>query len=218
MKSFRKARRLSCFGSGVNDSGCPAAIGSASTGSVTKPSTDAAGAPSSPQELSGLYTAEEMSQASSGDGVDAHADLVEPVQPSRDEGDTLAPGTVQLVSIVTRTTKNGQPFWVVTDHVGQESKIWSSFENDRGATGGRAVGRLGGRGHRLRGAGHQRARRRGGSTFSQWSASIRTARRTSSRTRRRRRPRRRGTHATTRSSRSSRGGGHDDRAFLRLRH
>ncbi len=83
-----------------------------------------------PQELSGLYTAEEMSQASPGHGVDERGDLAEPVQPSRDEGDTLAPGTVQLVSIVTRTTKNGQSFWVVTDHVGQESKIWSSFEND----------------------------------------------------------------------------------------
>ena len=83
-----------------------------------------------PQELSGLYTAEEMSQASAGNGVDAHADLAEPVQPSRDEGDALAPGTVRLVSIASRTTRNGQPFWVVTDHLGQASKIWSSFEND----------------------------------------------------------------------------------------
>ena len=70
-----------------------------------------------PQELSGLYTAEEMSQASAGNGVDAHADLAEPVQPSRDEGDALAPGTVRLVSIASRTTRNGQPFWVVTDHL-----------------------------------------------------------------------------------------------------
>ena len=58
-----------------------------------------------PQELSGLYTADEMSQASSGDGVDARADLAEPVQPSRDEGDALAQGTVRLVSIASRTTR-----------------------------------------------------------------------------------------------------------------
>ena len=71
-----------------------------------------------------------MSQASPGTGVDARADLAEPVQPSRNEGDALAPGMVRLVSIASRTTRNGQPFWVVTDYQGQASKIWSSFEND----------------------------------------------------------------------------------------
>ena len=83
-----------------------------------------------PQELSGLCTADEMAQASPGTGVDERADVVEPVQPSREAVDELAPGTVQLVSIAPRTTRNGQPFWVVTDHEGHESKIWSSFENE----------------------------------------------------------------------------------------
>ena len=46
--------------------------------------------------------------------------------------DDLAPGTVRLVSIAKRTTKTGQPFWMVTDHRGQKSKIWSRFE-DAGA-------------------------------------------------------------------------------------
>ena len=82
-----------------------------------------------PQELSGLYTADEMSQASQG-GAEGGADVGEPVQTSGEAADELAPGTVRLVSIAGRTTRNGQPFWVVTDHEGQESKIWSSFEND----------------------------------------------------------------------------------------
>ena len=37
---------------------------------------------------------------------------------------------VRLVSIANRTTKAGQPFWVVTDHRGQESKIWSRFDDE----------------------------------------------------------------------------------------
>ena len=70
-----------------------------------------------------------MSQASQG-GAEGGADVGEPVQTSGEAADELAPGTVRLVSIAGRTTRNGQPFWVVTDHEGQESKIWSSFEND----------------------------------------------------------------------------------------
>ena len=83
-----------------------------------------------PQELSGLYTAEEMSQASAGTGSGHRNDVIDPVETNGGEPDTPEPGTVRLVSIVNRTTKNGQPFWVVTDHVGETSKIWSSFENE----------------------------------------------------------------------------------------
>ena len=83
-----------------------------------------------PHELSGLYTSEEMSQASSGNGAAHRDDVVEPVETESGGVDTLPPGTVRVVSIASRTTKNGQPFWVVTDHQGHESKIWSSFENE----------------------------------------------------------------------------------------
>ena len=80
-----------------------------------------------PQELSGLYTAEEMAQASPGTGAGPAAEALET---GGGEGAALAPGTVRLVSIEKRTTKNGQPFWAVTDHRGQECKIWKSFEDD----------------------------------------------------------------------------------------
>ena len=79
-----------------------------------------------PQELSGLYTAEEMSQARPGNG----AGPVAAVETGAGEAAALAPGTVRLVSIERRTTTHGQPFWAVTDHLGQECKIWSSFEDD----------------------------------------------------------------------------------------
>ena len=83
-----------------------------------------------PQELSGLYTAEEMSQASPGNGAGHQKAGVASLEPGDGDVGDLEPGTVRLVAIATRTTKTGQPFWVVTDHVGQESKIWSSFEDE----------------------------------------------------------------------------------------
>ena len=83
-----------------------------------------------PQELSGLYTADEMSQASPGNGAGHHHAVVEPVELDGAAVDDLEPGSVRLVSIANRTTKTGQPFWVVTDHRGQESKIWNSFEDE----------------------------------------------------------------------------------------
>ena len=85
-----------------------------------------------PQELSGLYTAEEMSQASPENGAGQHPAVVESVEPGGGDGGGLAPGNVRLTSITKRTTKTGQPFWVVVDDRGQESKIWSRFE-DAGA-------------------------------------------------------------------------------------
>ncbi len=83
-----------------------------------------------PQELSGLYTAEEMSQASQGNGAGHQHDVVEPLETGGGDVGDLEPGTVRLIEIANRTTKTGQPFWVVTDHLGQESKIWSSFEDE----------------------------------------------------------------------------------------
>jgi phage recombination protein Bet len=80
-----------------------------------------------PQELSGLYTAEEMSQASEGNGAGQPQTVSEP---GGGEVEDLEPGTVRLVSIAQRTTKTGQPFWVVTDSAGEASKIWSSFEDE----------------------------------------------------------------------------------------
>ena len=85
-----------------------------------------------PQELGGLYTADEMSQATHGNDADDHAAVAEPAEAGRGDVEELAAGTVRLVSIDERTTRNGQPFWVVTDHRGQESKIWNSFEGDTG--------------------------------------------------------------------------------------
>ena len=82
-----------------------------------------------PQELSGLYTAEEMSQASPENGAGQHPAVVESVEPGGGDGGGLAPGNVRLTSITKRTTKTGQPFWVVVDDRGQESKIWSRFED-----------------------------------------------------------------------------------------
>ena len=76
-----------------------------------------------PQELSGLYTAEEMSQASHGTGAGHPDDVVEPREARGEDERDLEPGTVRLVSIATRTTKNGHAYWAVTDHRGQESKI-----------------------------------------------------------------------------------------------
>ncbi|MDA2953624.1 MAG: phage recombination protein Bet [Actinomycetota bacterium] len=82
-----------------------------------------------PQELSGLYTTDEMSQA---DGPPAARDdtVVAPGEGDTGSGDALAPGLVRLVSIVPQTTRNGHPHWAVTDHRGQESKIWRSFEDE----------------------------------------------------------------------------------------
>ena len=82
-----------------------------------------------PQELSGLYTVDEMSQVGQGSGEGHDAGAVALVE-TDDEVQDPEPGTVRLVSIATRTTKTGQPFWVVTDHLGVESKIWSSFEDE----------------------------------------------------------------------------------------
>ncbi len=82
-----------------------------------------------PQELSGLYTVDEMSQVGQGSGEGHAAGAVVRVE-TDDAVEDLEPGTVRLVSIVIRTTKTGQPFWVVTDHLGVESKIWSSFEDE----------------------------------------------------------------------------------------
>ena len=83
-----------------------------------------------PQELSGLYTADEMSQASPGNGAGPPQAVVAPAATDGGDEADLDPGTVRLVSIATRTTKSGQPFWVVTDHRGHESKIWSRFEDE----------------------------------------------------------------------------------------
>ena len=83
-----------------------------------------------PQELSGLYTAEEMAQASPGTGSGSAPEVAASVEMGGGEGDNLEPGRVRLVSVTTRTTKAGQPFWVVTDHRGQEAKIWRRFEDE----------------------------------------------------------------------------------------
>ena len=83
-----------------------------------------------PQELSGLYTAEEMAQASGENGSAAQTAVVEPIETGGGEADDLEPGLVRLVSIAQRTTKTGQPFWVVADARGQETKIWSRFEDE----------------------------------------------------------------------------------------
>ena len=71
-----------------------------------------------------------MSQASPGNGAGHPPEVVAPVATDGGDETDLDPGTVRLVSIATRTTKSGQPFWVVTDHHGQESKIWSRFEDE----------------------------------------------------------------------------------------
>ena len=83
-----------------------------------------------PQELSGLYTSEEMAQASPGTGSGSAPEVTASVEMGGGEGDNLEPGLVRLVSVATRTTKAGQPFWVVTDHRGQEAKIWRRFEDE----------------------------------------------------------------------------------------
>ena len=83
-----------------------------------------------PQELSGLYTADEMSQATSTNGARDHSDVVALDDADAGHEDDLEPGCVRLVSIVTSTTKNGHKYWAVTDHRGHESKIWRSFEDE----------------------------------------------------------------------------------------
>ena len=83
-----------------------------------------------PQELSGLYTADEMSQASQGHSDDPAEETVAPVENVGNTDEALAPGLVRLVSIVPQTTRNGHPHWAVTDSRGQESKIWRSFEDE----------------------------------------------------------------------------------------
>ena len=83
-----------------------------------------------PQELSGLYTADEMAQAREGAGGGSQESVVAPGEADDDEREDLEPGTVRLVSVTTRTTKTGQSFWIVTDHDGVESKIWSSFDDE----------------------------------------------------------------------------------------
>jgi phage recombination protein Bet len=83
-----------------------------------------------PQELSGLYTTDEMSQASHGHPPDRVDEGVAPVETDSEISEALAPGLVRLVSIVPQTTRNGHPYWAVTDSRGQESKIWRSFEDD----------------------------------------------------------------------------------------
>ena len=85
-----------------------------------------------PQELSGLYTVEEMAQVSPGNGSGAPPEGAAAVEMRGGEVDDLDPATVRLTSITKRTTKTRQPFWVVVDHRGHESKIWSQFE-DAGA-------------------------------------------------------------------------------------
>ena len=83
-----------------------------------------------PQELSGLYTADEMSQASQGDHP-AQADrVVAHPEAEQSDAEALPPGLVRLVLIVPQTTRNGHPHWAVTDSRGQESKIWRSFEDE----------------------------------------------------------------------------------------
>ena len=71
-----------------------------------------------------------MAQASPGTGAGPPAEGGEAGETGGEEGVGLPPGTVRLVSIESRTTKNGQPFWAVTDHRGQECKIWRSVEDD----------------------------------------------------------------------------------------
>ena len=83
-----------------------------------------------PQELSGLYTADEMTQASHDHRAASDADVIAPAEADGGTTDDVEPGLVRLVSIATRATRNGHEYWAVTDHRGQESKIWRSFEND----------------------------------------------------------------------------------------
>ena len=83
-----------------------------------------------PQELSGLYTADEMSQASQGDHPAQADSVVAHLEAERSDAEALPPGLVRLVSIVPQTTRNGHPHWAVTDSRGQESKICRSFEDE----------------------------------------------------------------------------------------
>ena len=83
-----------------------------------------------PQELSGLYTADEMSQAGQGDHPAQADSVVAHLEAERSDAEALPPGLVRLVSIVPQTTRNGHPHWAVTDSRGQESKIWRSFEDE----------------------------------------------------------------------------------------
>ena len=102
-----------------------------------------------PQELSGLYTADELSHEGQGSGDGPEAGVVALVETDEEDAEDLQPGTVRLVSITARTTKTGQPFWVVTDHIGVEAKIWSSFEDEGETDPGGSAGRAGRGGHRV---------------------------------------------------------------------
>ena len=83
-----------------------------------------------PQELSGLYTADELPPGSHGHPVEPGDVVVGPVEAAGGPVDELDPGQVRLVSIVERTTRHGHAYWAVTDHLGQESKIWRCFEDE----------------------------------------------------------------------------------------
>ena len=65
-----------------------------------------------------------------GNEAGSHPEVVESVQAGVGTMEVPLAGLVRFVSIGKRTTKNGQPFWVVKDHTGQESKIWNTFEDN----------------------------------------------------------------------------------------
>ena len=104
-----------------------------------------------PQELSGLYTAEEMSQASPGNGVDERGDLAEPVQPSRDEGGHAGTGDGAVGLNCYPDDQERAAVLGGDGSRGAGEQDLEQFRERRGAAGGRAAGRLGGGGRRHRG-------------------------------------------------------------------